>query len=191
MTENNSLLKYKRIPGMTLEIRGWYLIYTYFGLNDLKCVRHYRNEYYEQMILDSKGRLDIVPQMIELQYVLLLYLHGEVLEAAGIYGELTKNIEELEHRAKAGRYFNLYLVTRMADSYHKQNYEDVKEQYFDVKRHLYKMPLTTIATYYMCLLYDQEGKQEEIGKLVGAIRKENNCFWPLLSRWVDGSEGGL
>lgn len=94
------LLKYKRIPGMTLEIRGWYLIYTYFGLNDLKCVRHYRNEYYEQMILDSKGRLDIVPQMIELQYVLLLYLHGEVTEAAEIYGELAKNIEELEHRER-------------------------------------------------------------------------------------------
>ncbi len=182
------LLTYNHIPGMTLEIRGWYLIYSYFGMNDLKWVRHYREEYYEQMILDSKGRLDIIPQMIEFNYTLLLFVHGEVTEAAEIYGSLAKNIEELEHRAKAGEYFNLYLVTRMADSYHKQNYEDVKEQYFDVKRHLYGMPLKTISTYYMCLIYEQEGKKEEIDKLIGSIRQENNSFWPLLSRWTGGNE---
>lgn len=182
------LLTYERILAMTLETRSWYFVFNYFRLNDLQWVRHYRKEYYEQSILDSKGRLGIVTQTTELQYVLLLYLHGEVTEAAEIYGSLAKNIEELEHRAKAGEYFNLYLVTRMADSYHKQNYEDVKEQYFDVKRHLYGMPLKTISTYYMCLIYEQEGKKEEIDKLIGSIRQENNSFWSLLSRWTGENE---
>ncbi|MEL7570367.1 MAG: hypothetical protein AAGU14_07360 [Eubacteriaceae bacterium] len=122
------------------------------------------------------------PQIIE---IILMYLHEDINNANVEYEKLIQDNDELEKRSYFIHFgtWRMLKVLEMIYLYYNSNYDKAKLIYEYLSSYSKNNTVKTLASYYVCKIYETEGNREAIKSIIEDNEIKNNPYSVYLDKW--------
>ncbi|MEL7570366.1 MAG: hypothetical protein AAGU14_07355 [Eubacteriaceae bacterium] len=129
----------------------------------------------------------VISNLLKITEMIFMYLHEEVDNANELYKKYSEKNKDNDKKLNEVdiNTWELLQVLKMIHEYYSGNYNEAKEMYKRISMYAYNNTVKTLISYYICRIYEVEGKTEAIKDILIDKVIQSNPYGIYLDKWRD------